>query len=739
MRIELRLRGAVQGVGFRPFIYRTARRLGLCGYVVNEPSGVTIEAEGTREKIDRFLKIIESDSPPLAKILHRTTAFIPPAGYNDFEIRRSEEGGDRKAVLIPDLSTCRVCTEELLDPGNRRYRYPFINCTDCGPRFSIIEGLPYDRSRTTMKRFTLCPDCRREYEDPGNRRFHAEPNACPVCGPRVRLIDPAGKEIADGGKAIDRLLAEIRRGRIAAIKGVGGFHLVCNTTCEASVFLLRKRKGRSNKPFAVMFKDLDQVRRYADPTEEEETLLSSPERPVVLIRKREGQLTAVSPGLATVGAFLPYSPLHTVLLSALPFPIVATSGNFSEEPIVKGNEEAERRLSPLADFLLLHNRPIRRRCDDSVTRIIGKKPRLLRRARGFTATPMILPAKRKEKILAVGGQLKNTFALAFDDQVIVSPHIGDLETPEGMDHFESALSDLCRIYDFTPDRIVHDLHPGYATTRWARGRADIETTPIQHHYAHILSCMAEHGLTDTVTGIAWDGTGYGPDGTVWGGEVLRCTPTEYERLFHFRPFPLLGGDKAVFEPRRVALALLMEIYGERAFAMDLPPIRAFRQAELHFLEKAWEKRINAPLTSSVGRLFDGVASLLGIVQILNYEAEGAMKIEDRVLPGIDGHYRYNFEEGIIDWRPLIEELIHDREQEKVPARFVNTLARIIIDCAHRAGRKRICLSGGVFQNRPLTERAERLLRKDGFSVFTQSRIPCNDGGLSLGQAYWRTP
>jgi len=739
IRIELRLRGAVQGVGFRPFIYRTALRLGLCGYVVNDPSGVTIEAEGNREDLDRFLQNIENDSPPLVKILQQNISYSPPAGYNSFEIRRSEEGGDRKAILIPDLSTCRACTEELLDPKNRRYRYPFINCTDCGPRYTLIEALPYDRARTTMKQFTLCPDCRREYEDPGNRRFHAEPNACPVCGPQVRLMDPAGREIAAGSEAIDRLLSEIRRGRIAAVKGIGGFHLVCDADRKETVDLLRKRKGRSSKPFAVMFQDLDQLRRYADPTKAEAALLSSPERPVVLIRKRKGQLSAVSPGLETVGAFFPYSPLHAILLSALPFPIVATSGNLSEEPIVKGNREALERLAPLTDLLLLHNRPIHRRCDDSVTKVIGGKPRLLRRARGFAATPVILPIKRKEKILAVGGHLKNTFALAFEDQAILSPHIGDLETPEGLDHFKTALADLSRIYDFTPDRIVHDLHPGYATTRWAEGQTGIETAPLQHHYAHILSCMAEHGLTEEVTGIAWDGAGYGPDGTVWGGEVFRCTPIDSKRIFHFRPFPLLGGERAVQEPRRVALALLLDLYGEKALSLDLPPLTAFRPEELPILAKAGKKGINAPLTSSAGRLFDGAASLLDIVQILNYEAEGAMKIEDRVLPGIEGFYSYRIQEGMIDWRPLIDDLIHDEERQKAPARFIHTLAQIIVDCARRADREKVCLSGGVFQNRPLTEQAETLLHQEGFSVFTQSRVPCNDGGISLGQAYWGGP
>jgi len=738
-RLELRLKGAVQGVGFRPFIYRLARDLDLQGHVSNGTGGVIIVAEGGKERIDRFLARIDAEAPPLSRITGKEARFLPPRGETGFVIRPSLQEGAPSVMLVPDITTCPDCTRELLDPSNRRYRYPFINCTNCGPRFTLIEALPYDRPRTTMKGFSLCAACEKEYRDPLDRRFHAEPNACPDCGPTVRLTTPGGEELAQGEEAISILLQRIEKGAIAAVKGIGGFHLLCDATREETVALLRRRKGRSGKPFAVMFRDLDQIRQYADPTKEEEALLLSPERPVVLLRKKGGHLPAVSPNLSSVGAFLPYSPLHSILLSSLPFPIVATSGNLSEEPIVKDNEEAKKRLSPLADLLLLHNRPIHRRCDDSVTKIIGHTPRLMRRARGFVAAPVILPGKRKERVLAVGGHLKNTFALAFNDQVIVSPHIGDLETLEGMDHFETALADLCRIYDFTPDRIVHDLHPDYATTRWAVRQQGIPKIPLQHHYAHILSCMAEHGLTEEVTGIAWDGTGYGPDGTVWGGEVLHCTTSEYKRRFSFRPFPLLGGERAVREPRRVALALLFDLYGEKALTFDLPSLSAFRKEELPLLQEVREKGINAPLTSSVGRLFDGVASLLGLVQVLGYEAEGAMKIEDRVLPEILDHYTYSITGDVIDWRPLIEDLLKDPDRQKVPGRFINTLVRIILDVSRRAGRERVCLSGGVFQNRPLTERAEALLRREGFQVFTQSRIPCNDGGLSLGQAYWEKP
>jgi hydrogenase maturation protein HypF len=735
-RLKLHLRGAVQGVGFRPFIYRTAKKLGLAGYVANEPSGVTVEAEGTPEEVDCFLKIVETESPPLANITHRTSSFDSPAGYQDFEIRSSQEGGDQQAVLVPDISTCPACTEELLDPQNRRYRYPFINCTDCGPRFTLIEALPYDRSRTTMKGFVMCPACRNEYTDPMDRRFHAQPNACPDCGPHVRLTDRNGNGLARGKESIDRLLEAIRDGKIAAVKGIGGFHLVCNATEERSVEQLRRRKGRSGKPFAVMFRDVDQIRQYAKPTVAEELLLLSPERPIVIIRKKAENLEAVSPGLTSIGAFLPYSPLHTILLQGLSFPVVATSGNLSEEPIAKGNDEALHRLGPLSDVFLLHNRPIHRRCDDSVTRIVNGRPQIIRRARGFAATPILLPGRRRRKVLAVGGQLKNTFALAFDDQVIISPHIGDMESPESMTHFQESLEDLCRIYRFAPDLIVYDLHPGYATTKWALKQEGPRKTPLQHHFAHILSCMAEHHLEEKVTGIAWDGTGYGPDGTIWGGEVLSCDRSKFERRLHFRPFRLLGGEKAVREPRRVALSLLFELFGQKIFEMDLPPLRAFEEQEREVLFSAWKEGINSPLTSSAGRLFDGLSSLLGLIQIMSYEAEGAMKIEDRFIASVTDSYTYTIEDGLIDWRPLFSDLLQDKEQTKIPSRFINTLVRIIHDSALWLDEKKVCLSGGVFQNAALTERTVELLREEGFQVFTQRLVPANDGGLSLGQAYW---
>jgi hydrogenase maturation protein HypF len=727
-------------VGFRPFVYRTARRLGLNGYVSNNPAGVFIEVEGARGRVDRFLRELQTDTPPLAKITHRETALAAPVGYREFEIRPSSDRGAPAAVLLPDMSICADCTRELLDAQDRRYRYPFINCTNCGPRFTLIEGLPYDRPNTTMKAFTMCPECQAEYDTPRDRRYHAQPNACPRCGPAVWLVDAQGTPRARGEAAVRGLLDAIEQGGIVAVKGVGGFHLICDATREAAVERLRARKGRSEKPFAVMFRDLEQLRVFATPNPEEEALLLSQERPVVLIRRKGEALRAVSPGLLTVGAFLPYSPLHHLILEGLDVPVVATSGNLSEEPIVKENDEALARLGQLCDALLLHDRPIHRRCDDSVVKEAGGAPQFIRRARGYVSMPVLLPTRLKRPVLAVGGQLKNTFAIGFDTQIVLSQHIGDMESPESLAHFEETLADLCALYQFEPELIVHDLHPRYETTRWAQAQTGADRVGLQHHYAHILSCMAEHGLREPVTGIAWDGTGYGKDGTLWGGEVLACDLTQCERTFHLRPLRLIGGERAVREPRRVALSILFDLFGEESLEMDLPPVAAFDSGERAVLWAAWRRQFHAPFCSSAGRLFDAVAALTGQIQRCTYEAQAAMMIEDCYDPDVTDPYAYAIDDrqgdGQIDWRPLFRDLLADRDPAAAPTRFLNTLVGIAHDAAVRVGRETVCLSGGVFQNGPLCAMMVRRLRQAGFRVYYQTAVPPNDGGISLGQAYY---
>jgi hydrogenase maturation protein HypF len=731
MRIKLEIIGAVQGVGFRPFVYRLAKELDLRGWIINTPEGVKIEVEG--ENLDVFLKRLQEEKPPLAYIYSISFEYAEEMGYTDFEIKESHSEGKREVFILPDVGTCDECLKEVFDPKDRRYMYPFTNCTHCGPRFTIIEKLPYDRPNTTMKVFKMCQECEREYNDPTNRRFHAQPNACPKCGPRVFLYDKEGNLLGESEEAIDLAIQSVKEGKIVAVKGIGGFHLICDATNEKAVNTLRMRKRRQEKPFAVMFKSLQQLKEYACPTNLEEALLSSPQKPIVLIEKVQDSLPeTIAPGLKRIGAFLPYSPLHYIILSKLDVPIVATSGNYSEEPIVKDNEEALNKLSEIADLILVHNREIKRRCDDSVVKVVGGIPLPIRRSRGYAPLPIKLPYKLKNKVLATGGMLKNTFAIAWNDKVFISQHVGDVENYQTLKSFEEMVFDLINLYQFEPEVVVCDMHPRYETTKWAEFFSEERNIPllkVQHHYAHILSCMAENGIEDEVLGIAWDGTGYGEDGTLWGGEFLVCHYKNYKRAYHFKPFRLIGGEKAVKEPRRVALSLLLELFGEKTLDFNLP----FDRKELEMLFNAWSKGINSPFSSSVGRLFDAVCSLLGIRHINNYEGQSAMVLEDLYNPTIKDHYSYSIEGQIIDWRTTILDILQDKEREKVPSRFINTLAKIALDIARRVGIEKVGLSGGVMQNDALVSKIKEGLTKDGFWVYTHQKVPANDGGLCLGQ------
>ncbi len=735
-RLRVELKGAVQGVGFRPFVYRLAKELGLSGFVINDSRGVLIEVEGNEEDLISFLRLLHEKKPPLAHLFSQEITELHPKGDEDFEIRESEERGEKEVFVLPDIATCEECLRELFDPKDRRHMYPFINCTNCGPRFTIIERLPYDRPNTTMKVFRMCPECEKEYENPLDRRFHAQPNACPVCGPWVSLHSSEGELIAEREEAIRVILDGIRNGKIVALKGIGGFHLVCDATNEESVRLLRERKRRQEKPFAVMFRDLSQVEEYASPTELEKALLLSPERPIVLIEKRKELAPSVAPGLKRVGAFLPYSPLHHIILRELDFPVVATSGNLSDEPIVKDNEEALERLSAFADLILLHNRKIKRRCDDSVVKVIGVVPTPIRRSRGYAPMPIELPVKLPKKVLAVGGMLKNTFALAMGETAFLSQHVGDVENLSTLDVFEEAVHDLMSLYDFEPEVVVCDMHPRYETTRWAEEftkERGIPLLKVQHHHAHVLSCMAENGITGKVLGIAWDGTGYGEDGTLWGGEFLISDYGGYKRFFHFKPFKLIGGERAVREPRRVALSLLFEVLGKDAFGVALERGFGFSERELENLYRTWERGINSPLSSSVGRLFGAVASLLGVREVINYEGQAAMLVEDMYDISVRDGYPFELYEGMVDWRPTVEALLRKEDPTLACSRFINTLARIALVVAKEAGFEKVCLSGGVFQNDPLTTKVKELLTEEAFEVYTHRRVPPNDGGISLGQ------
>ena len=735
----------MQGVGFRPFIYHLAIEMGLKGWVSNASQGVFIEAEGSPPLLRALLRRIPLEKPPHSFIQSLESSWLDPIGYDAFEVRASDAGGEKTALVLPDIATCPDCLREIFDPSNRRYRYPFTNCTHCGPRFSIIEALPYDRRNTTMKRFALCEECRAEYENPANRRFHAQPNACPVCGPHLELWDNRGETIATHDDALLAAIEAIRNGAIVALKGLGGFQFIVGAKDNTGVEKLRRRKGREEKPFAVMLPDLKMAHRLCEISEAEERLLLSPESPIVLLKKNGGSNDSigslVAPSNPTLGVMLPYTPLHHLLMRELgDFPIVATSGNRSDEPICIDEHEALERLGAIADIFLVHDRPIARHVDDSIVRVILGREMVLRRARGYAPLPIPIP-QTLPPILAVGGHLKNTVAIGVGRNVFVSQHIGDLETEAAFDAFHRVIESFERLYDFNPQAVACDEHPDYVSTQFA-AKTGLRVIPAQHQYTHVLSCMAENDLQSPALGVSWDGTGHGLDGTVWGGEFLRISSISFERAAHLRTFRLPGGEIAVKEPRRVALGLLYEYLGEDLFEMkNLPPLSAFSQSELPVLRTMLTKGLNSPITSSAGRLFDAVSSLLGIRQITRFEGQAAMELEFS-LDGVMTDKSYPFEilpslsGDIVDWSAMIRDILEEREREKIgtiAARFHNTLIEMIVQVAQRIGEEKVVLTGGCFQNKYLTERAVRRLREAGFRPYWHQRIPPNDGGIALGQ------
>ena len=738
-RLRIVIRGAVQGVGFRPFIYRLATAAGLSGWVSNSAEGVFIEVEGGHDVLREFLQRIESEKPAIAHICSLEAVYLDPVGFSQFEIRESG-GGEKAALILPDIATCPDCLREMNDPADRRFRYPFTNCTNCGPRFTIIEELPYDRRRTSMKKFAMCESCSREYHDPGNRRFHAQPNACPVCGPHLELWDPAGRVITTDDTALLECAKAIKDGKIVAIKGLGGFHLMVDGRNDGAVLKLRARKHREEKPFALMFPTPELVADHCEISPVEDRLLRSPESPIVLLRARAPALlaAAVAPRNPYLGVMLPYTPLHHLLMQELGFPVVATSGNLSEEPICTDEREALSRLSGIADVFLVHDRPILRHVDDSIAREMGGRELVLRRARGFAPLPVFLQ-QQIPPIAAVGAHQKNTVALSVGPQIFVSQHIGDLETEASFSAFQRVFAAFHRMYELHPVVTACDMHPDYVSTRYARD-ASMRVVPVQHHFAHVLSCMAENHLQPPALGIAFDGSGFGLDSTVWGGEFLRVTDQGFDRVAHLRNFRLPGGEKAVREPRRVALAVLYEIYGEEAFVLDVPTIRAFSPAELRVLRTMLQQALNSPVTSSAGRLFDAVASLIGLRQNCRFEGQAAMELEFAIAGDTDESYPYAIlDEGkfplLCDWEPLIEAILDEGSDAigSIAQKFHNTMARVVTDIAERIGEAKVVLTGGCFQNRYLTEKCIQRLQAAGFQVYWHQRVPPNDGGVSLGQ------
>ena len=760
VRIVLRLRGRVQGVGFRPFVYRTAIELGISGWVRNDAQGVLLEAEGCEGAVTTFKEKIIHQVPAPARVDDWHESRCPPTAETGFAIVASDASLSKLATILPDIATCAECLRELFDPHDRRYQYPFTNCTHCGPRFTIVRELPYDRPHTTMAGFVMCADCQREYADPLDRRFHAQPNACPVCGPELSLVDASRKVVARRESALALAVSHILQGRIVAVQGLGGFHLVVDATNEAAVCELRQRKHRWEKPLAVMLRSVQQAREHVVTNSGIEALLQSPEAPIALCRKRStSQIApAVAPDTPHLGIMLAATPLHHWLLEQLQRPIVATSGNLSEEPICIDPSEAIERLNTIADAWLVHNRPIERHMDDSVVQLIHDEPQFLRRARGYAPLPVAVPDSSRT-VLALGGHQKNTIALALRDRVFVSQHIGDLDSLQTRQACGRVVRDFLRLYAATPDVVAHDLHPDYASSQLAEQLtepggllAGVPCVGVQHHHAHLAACLGDAEQSGAALGVIWDGSGLGLDGTLWGGEFLLGDASSFSRVAALRPYPLLGGEAAARDPRHAALSLLAATYGAQAFDwIDLPCVAALTAQERKLLCRSFESQVNCPLTSSMGRLFDAVAAICGLVTRRGFEGRPGMLLESQVTDVNVTPYPLplvvNSEQAAGDvskpqfWlelRPLIENVVADVRRgvgpEVIAGRFHAALMTSVIAVAERVMAQSVVLSGGCFQNRLLTEACTTQLQKKGLKAVIHRNVPPNDGGLSLGQA-----
>ena len=748
-RAQILVRGMVQGVGFRPYVFSLAQQRALKGKVWNNETGVLIDVEGDPRTIEQFADEIRLKPPPLSIVESVILCdLLAPVNFRDFQIAESETNGANSVAISADVATCRDCLSELFDPANRRFRYPFINCTNCGPRFTIIEGVPYDRARTTMRDFTMCGPCRAEYEDPTDRRFHAEPTACSACGPGLLLTRAQGDEVelAPHEDEIRYTRELIFDGSIIAVKGLGGFHLVCDATNAAAVARLRQRKYREDKPFALMAGSVEVIREYCQVSKAEADLLLSNHRPIVLLRRRPRVYLppTIAPGVKTLGFMLPYTPLHYLLFERVDRPLVMTSGNVSDEPICYRDEEAGGRLSDIADYYLLHDRRIHMRADDSVVRVQGDRPYVLRRSRGYAPAPVQTAFKFHKQILACGAELKNTFCLARDHQAFVSQHIGDLENLETLRSFTEGIEHFKHLFDLQPEIIAYDLHPEYLSTRYALGIEDPKTkVAVQHHHAHIASCLTDNRAEGEVIGVAMDGLGFGVDGRLWGGEFFIADFQDAERFAHLDYLPLPGGAKAIREPWRMAAVYLHRALGDQFLDLNLPFVQKLNRPAWATLRSMTETKTNCPETSSMGRLFDAVAGLLCLRHSVNYEGQAAIELETIADANVTAGYEFEVEAGgVIKAERVIqaavEDLLNGRREAEVSAKFHLAVADLISIVAQTArderGLNRVALSGGVFQNIFLLTRACHLLECAGFEVLTHSRVPANDGGISLGQA-----
>lgn len=739
LRSRVRVEGVVQGVGFRPFVYALALRCGVAGFVGNDGLGVVIEAEGSDEAVARLVDALRSEAPPLARVDRVISERVPALGQTGFSIAASDPAGPRGVLVAPDTATCADCLRELADPADRRFGYAFVNCTNCGPRYTIVRDLPYDRAGTTMAQFPLCAPCAREYEDPLDRRFHAQPVCCPECGPTLSYRD------ADGGSAdgdpVELAVRMLRAGRILAIKGLGGYHLAVDARNENAVTTLRQRKHREERPFALMVPDVAAARLLCAVDAAEEALLTGVSRPIVLLARADGATLAesVAPVQRSLGVMLPYTPLHQLLMAAHAAPLVLTSGNHSDEPIAYRDDDALRRLSGIADGFLTHDRAIHTRVDDSVLRVVRGGPLPIRRSRGFAPEPLALPWEFPRHLLACGPELKNTFCLARDGHAFVSHHIGDLENHETLAAFTEGIEHFQRLFSVAPRLVAHDLHPEYLSTKFAFELDGVELVGVQHHHAHIASCLADNGVAGPVIGVAFDGLGMGSDGTLWGGEFLVADLVGFTRRAHLEPVPMPGGAMAIRQPWRMAAAHLDAVYADAW--PDVPQLKALRErqgAALDQVRALTKARLNAPPTSSAGRLFDAVAALVGLRDVVSYEGQAAVELEQAADPAETGRYEIRGLSGAAFIAAVVDDLARGAAASTVSARFHNSVAAMIVDVCTgirlETGLRTVALSGGVFQNVLLLERCLDGLGAAGFEVLTHHRVPPNDGGISLGQA-----
>ncbi len=734
-RIKLIIKGIVQGVGFRPFIYQLATKYSLSGFVSNNGFGVVVEVEGGVESCELFLNNITKSTPPLSRIDSINKEQIAPKDTTTFEIVASN-ANMITTLLSPDISLCDECLAEIQDKTNRRYNYPFINCTNCGPRYTIIENLPYDRANTTMRKFTMCKVCKIEYNDPKNRRYHAQPISCYECGPRLNYLSLEG--VTESKNPIEKICSLIQEGEVVAIKGVGGFHIVCDATNNRAIATLREKKVRPTKPLAVMFPNIEAIKEVATLTKEDKKLILSKERPIVIVSKKENSFVSelIAPNINRIGVFLAYSPLHKLILKRLNFPIVATSANLSGEPIILDEKEIFAKLPHLIKHLLTYDRVIVNACDDSVLQTTPDNTIMLRMARGYAPFSLPLQQKTTKKILALGANQKATITLAFGQNIVLSPYIGDLGSINSTEHFLKMIETFKRVYNFEPDIIVCDKHPHYESTKLAKKyvatKDNLKLIEIQHHYAHSLATMAEFSLDEKVLAFCFDGTGYGDDGTLWGGEVLLASPQNYERLYHFKTFPLLGGEKAIKEPKRVALALLFEQYSlDEVLAIQ----NNFNANEIKLLHQLYTKGLNTPQSSSVGRLFDGVYALCGYTQNLNYEGESGLILESLKAQTQDS-YSYTIKNGIIDYTKMIPQILKEKDRATIAKKFIQTLTQIVLVISNKHPNLPVVLSGGVFQNKTLVMQITQMLTKAKRRYYIQNKTPLNDSGISLGQIYF---